>query len=178
MKFLTMAIGLVVTLLAIGCSDNSNKPSNESNNQGPARRSVIPEFAGACSYGSGQQWYRIASDPNMGTIYFASIRDHNNINAAMISGPILVTEDTYEFELFEIDGKSRESTFYRKDATLVIVNPPEMQKFSGIQQTYECDRLPDEEYQRTLEILKGGREIGESELRQRREAYQNRPNKM
>ncbi len=178
MRLLTLPIFLIVTLGASGCSDHSGKTSSSINNQGSAIRSIIPEFAGACSYGSGQQWYRIASDPSTGRIYFASIKDRLNINAAQVSGPVLATEDTYEFEFFEINGESRKSTFYRKNATLVITNPPETQRFAGIQQTYGCDRLPDEEYQRTLELLKAGREIGESELRQSREAYQNRPNKM
>lgn len=154
-----------------GCSDQQTP-------KGSDNKVTLPKFSGACSSGGGQPGYRIASDPGSGVIYFASVLDQRNIDATKRSGAVVITEDTYEFDLFEIDGSSRTSTFYRKDAVLIVRNPPEHHRFAGMQQRYDCERLPDNDYETTLQMLREGRATGERESRQTIQDLRNRPNKM
>jgi len=55
-----------------------------------AQAQALPSFVLACSFGGGQPWYRVASDGK--DIYFASIVNEQNLNAAKKSMSVATTE--------------------------------------------------------------------------------------
>ena len=167
---------LFCTALVIGCGDK-----NSATNLAPQKsisKPQLPAFAAQCSYGNGGQFYRLVSDPGAGILYFGSIANELNINAARASGPVEILEDRYEFILHDIDDDNESrSILYRKDGELVIENPIQYQKYSGKQHLYTCTSMPEDAYQTTLQLLKTGNATGRQAKLQKQQEYNDKPNK-
>lgn len=159
MNILKVYVCIGTVFLFLGCSSNS----------------ALPKFAAACSAHGGPFVYRVVSDTSSNKIYFTSIVDERNINATKISGNVLVTEDFYEFALFNVDGSNNKAQFARKNGILTIYNPPEQHVFSGPSVSYKCQKLSDDQYGPTLQLLKQGRATGEAAVNARIQAERNRP---
>jgi hypothetical protein len=150
-------VGTVFLLL--GCDSNS----------------ALPKFAAACSSNGGPLFYRAVSDPSNNRIYFGSIINERNINATQISGNVSVTDDFYDFTLFDFDLGNKKARFERKNGTFIIYNPPEMHRLSGRSISFKCQRLSDDKYGSTLQLLKQGRAMGEAAMNARTQSERNRP---
>jgi hypothetical protein len=187
-----------LSLFTYGCSDNEKSltPSVEEERQKnmaaviatPVEKTpqpsvetisppLIPKFVLACSTGTGQPWYRIASNGTV--IYYASIVNDNNLRAAKKSYEVALTEREINIKLRS--GEDDTTYFMEIDRSSLFVTtkyfvsrqmyPPDGFSEMGL----NCQQIED---QQLFETLKNAYEITFSEAVERKRQYDNRPNKI
>ena len=126
---------------------------------------ALPSFVLACSYANGQPWYRVASDGK--DIYFASILNDLNLNAAKKSSAIVTMDREIRWSISEgseLSGTGEKVILYRDTLNLVI----------GAY-IYRCDKIDDTQI---FGELKKRFDATRARALDEKKNYDNRPNKL
>jgi hypothetical protein len=126
----------------------------------------LPSFVLGCSYGGGQALYRLVS--NGKDIYFASIVNQVNINAAKKSINTVVEPRSIKMVLQEGTGERSQAVLFRDTLTLNM-------KGNYSDNSYSCDKISDGTI---FQTLKSAYETTLQQNMQKQRAYDNRPNKL
>lgn len=177
-------------LLITGCDNNQKNGTSSPGEERQKNMSVInpvpvetsskpsiPKFILACSTGTGQAWYRIAS--NGTDIYYGSIVNENNLRATKKSYEIAVTEREIKIKLKSGDDEKTEfmeinrSNLYVSTGYYVSkeLYPPDGFFEMGL----SCATIEDDQI---FSILSSAYNTTMIENREKKIQYENRPNKI
>jgi hypothetical protein len=183
-------IKIALILLVSGC-DNDQKNGTSSLeeerqknmsvvNAAPTETSSkpsIPKFILACSTGTGQTWYRIAS--NGTDIYYASIVNENNLRATKKSYEIVATEREIKIKLRS--GDEERTHFMEINRSNLFVStgyfvskqmyPPD----GFLEMGLNCETIEDD---KILSTLINAYDTTFIETQEKKIQYENRPNKI
>lgn len=131
-----------------------------------ANADSLPSFVLGCSYGGGQPWYRLVSDGK--DVYFASVANQININAAKKSINTVVEPRSIKMVLQEGTGERSQAVLSRDTLSLSV-------KSNYSDNGYSCDKISDGTI---FQTLKSAYEATLQQNMQKQRAYDNRPNKL
>lgn len=188
MKIIILTLSLI--LFTYGCDNNKKSTTSSLEEDRQKNMSIvnsspvettsqtsIPKFILACSTGTGQPWYRIAS--NGTNIYFASIVNENNLRAAKKSYETEITERKIKVKTRSGEGGSTHfieidrSTLFA--STWYFVSKQSYPPDGIVEMGLNCTEIEDDQI---IEILNNAYDATLSETFEKKQQYENRPNKI
>jgi hypothetical protein len=186
----TIILTLSLILLIYGCDNNKKSTTTSLEEERQKNISIvnaspvettsqpsIPKFILACSTGTGQPWYRIAS--NGTNIYFASIVNENNLRAAKKSYEIEITER--EIKAKTRSGEGGKTDFIEIDrstlfaSTWYFVSKQSYPPDGIVKMGLNCTEIEDDQL---LTTLNNAYNATLSETLENKKQHDNRPNKI